>query len=170
MDKHLCEELLTAFAAENKRFAVTILRSCVVIGPNANNYVVRAFFKPILVGVLGYNPHLQFIHESDLARVLALMVMEPRPGVYNVAVAGALRYTRVARLAGRKVLFLPAFVAYPLVELTWKLGFQRESPSIGLNFIRYPIVLSTEKLTRETGFTPQYSAEEALLSYVRAHS
>ena len=165
-DKAMCEALVQEFARENPRVNVTILRSCVVMGPGADNFVTRAFFKPVLLGVRGYNPPLQFVHEDDLARLLRLFVMERCPGIFNVAGEGVITYSRMAHLSRRRLVFLPSAVAYPLTGMAWTLGIQKDSPASGLDFIRYPMVVSTGKLKRETGFRFSYTSEDALKAYL----
>ena len=165
-DKALCEGVVREFASENPQVSVTILRSCVVMGPGADNFVTRAFFRPLLLGVMGYDPPLQFVHEDDLAKILHLLIMEPRPGTFNVAGEGVIRYSRVAHLAESKLIFLPPLVAYPLTQMAWSLGVQKDAPAVGLDFIRYPIVISTGKLRKEIGFRFFYTSEEALMSYL----
>ena len=165
-DKALCEETVQDFTREHPEVNVTVLRSCVVMGPGADNFVTRAFFKPVLLGVTGYDPPLQFLHEDDLAKLLHLLIMEPHPGTYNVAGEGVVHYKRMARLSRRKLLSLPPAMAYPLAQMAWNLGIQKDSPASGLDFIRYPIFISTSKLKKETGFSFFYTSEEALMSYL----
>ena len=165
-DKALCEGEIRQFATKNPDVTVTILRSCVVMGPEADNYVTRSFFKPILLGVMGCDPPFQFVHEDDVAKLLHLFIMEPHSGIFNVAGEGVIHYKRMAHLCNRKLLFLPSAVAYPLTQLTWNLGIQKAAPSIGLDFVRYPITVSTDKLKRETGFDFSYTSEEALMAYL----
>ena len=140
-----------------------------VFGTHRNNYVADSFRKPLLVRIAGYDPPIQFIHESDLVKLLALLSTTPIPGTFNVAGNGTIRYSKFLKLMRSKAIVLPSFLAYPLVQLTWKLGLQKSSHSIGLNFIRYPIILSTDKLKQATKFEFQYSSEEAVLAYINSH-
>jgi UDP-glucose 4-epimerase len=165
-DKALCEGMVQEFASQTPSTCVTVLRSCVVMGPNAGNYVTEAFFKPVLLGIRGYDPPMQFVHEEDLARLLHHLVLRPTPGTFNVAGEGVIHYSRVARLSHRRLIFLPYMVASPLTQAAWKLGLQKDSPAAGLDFVRYPIVLSTEKLKKEMGFRFHCTSEEALTSYL----
>ena len=165
-DKALCEEAVQSFAQENPSVSVTSLRSCVVMGPGADNYVTRAFFKPVLLGVMGYDPPLQFVHEDDLSKLLHLLIVTPHAGIFNVAGDGIVRYSQMARLAQRRLIFLPSPMAYFLVQLAWKMGIQKDAPSAGLDFVRYPMLLSTSKLKHETGFSFFYTSEEALTAFL----
>ena len=46
------------------------------------------------------------------------------------------------------------------------MGIQKESPSAGLNFVRHPIIMSTAKLKRDTGYKFTYTSTDALMSYL----
>ena len=168
-DKALSENLIQEFARDNPTVHCTVLRCCVILGPGADNRVAQAFFKPILLGVAGHDPPWQFVHEEDLARLLNLLVMNPHPGIFNVAGEGVVYYSKIAKLAGRKLVRLPPKLAYFLARITWNLGMQKESPARGLDFVRYPLVLSTGKLKKETGFRFKYSSEEALTSFLASN-
>ncbi len=160
------DALLRECVAREPRLKATVLRCCVVMGPTASNFVTQALFKPFLVRAAGADPPMQFVHEDDVGRLLCQMVMQPRPGVYNVAGEGTVSYSEVSRLAGIRCLPVPAGVLYPLTQLAWKLGIQKDSPAVGLDLVRYPVVVSTQRLKEATGFRFQHTSREALLSFV----
>ena len=81
---------------------------------------------------------------------------------------GELRYSEVAGLVGKKLLRLPDGLLKFLIRMSWALHLQSESPASGLEFVKYPPVVSTDKLVKETGFRFHYSTEEALSSFVSA--
>lgn len=164
--KLLCEEAIRRFSKETPSTRVTVLRACVVMGPNARNYITQAFDKPVLVAACGSDPHMQFVHESDVARLITQLIREPHPGIYNVAGERTVRWSRMVEMSRRPMIRLPAQVLYPLTEVAWRLGLQKESPAVGLDFIRYPLIVSTGKLKGVTGFRFQYTSEEAVRSYM----
>ena len=166
MDKARGEELIARFATENPRVGVTVLRSCVVLGPTSGNRVASSLFRPVLLGVWGEDPPWQFVHEDDLANVLALTVTHPRPGTYNVAGNGVISYSELVRTAGARLFKLNSGLAYAATHLSWKFGMQKEAPAGALDFVRYPIVMSTGRLRKETGFRFRYTSREALDSYL----
>ena len=166
LDKARSEELIAQFVATTPQVGVTTLRSCVVLGPTSGNHAASALFRKVLLGVWGEDPPWQFIHEDDLASVLALAVIDPRPGIYNVAGYGVVPFSEVARSTGAKLLKLSPSLAYTAAHLSWKFGLQKEAPARGLDFLRYPMVLSTGRVRREMGFHPQYSSREALSEFI----
>ena len=167
-DKADSERLLQGYAEAHPDTVVSILRSCVVMGPSASNSITSSLFKPVLVGLRGYDPPMQFVHEDDVVELLWRFVAEPHPGIFNVAGPGTVRWSELARMARKWLIWLPPTVAYPLTQFAWWLRLQNDSPAVGLDWIRYPWMVSTERLKRETGFQFQHTGEEALRSYLES--
>ena len=165
-DKALGEEAIGQFVGATPQVEATILRCCVVLGPSQGNPAAGALRKRLLLGVWREDPPWQFVHEDDLAALLSLAVINPKPGIYNVAGSGVVPYSEVARNMGAKLVKLSPRMAYAAADLGWRLGVQREARSRALDFTRYPIVMSTGRLRKETGFRFRYSARDALTSYV----
>ncbi len=166
-DKAACEALFQAFAEEHPQACVSILRGCVVMGPNAANFITAALDKPVLIGVRGDDPEMQFVHEDDLAEVLLRFAAESHAGVYNVAGAGSVRWSEAVSLAGKRLIRFSAPLAYGLTGLAWRTRAQSDSPSAGLGFVRWPWTVSTEKLTAETGYAFRHTSRDALEAYLR---
>ena len=167
-DKFLSEQMINEFAAEHPEIKVTVLRPCVVLGPNADNKITRAFFRPWLLAVQDCNPPLQFLYEDDLARVLTIIIQQGIAGVFNVAGEGVVFYREVAEIIKSKLIELPAFLGYPLIRLTWRLHLQRSSTTAALDLVRYPIVLSTSKLRHTTGYRFWHTSGDALESFTNS--
>ena len=167
-DKFLSEQMIQEFAEKHPEIKVTVLRSCVVLGPNADNSFTRDFFRPWLVAVQDYNPPLQFLYEDDLTRVLTIIIKQGIPGVFNIAGEGVVFYREVAEIIKSKLIELPAFLGYPLVRLSWRLRLQRHSTPAGLDLVRYPIVLSTSKLRHITGYRFWHTSRDALESFTNS--
>lgn len=167
-DKFVSEELIREFAQKHRDLKVTILRPCIVLGPTAQNSVNRWLFRRVLLGVLGYNPPLQFLYEDDLARVLAIVIAREVPGAFNVAGEGVVFYRELATIIKSRLLSLPAFLAYPAAQLSWNLGLQRELTASGLHFVRYPTVMDTSNLRRTLGYRFWHTSLETLTSFTNS--
>jgi UDP-glucose 4-epimerase len=166
-DKARTEQILRDFGTSDRNVTLTILRSCPVIGPNAIGSAPTIMFKPlVMVGVSRLDPPMQFVHEDDLIKVIETLLAQKRGGVFNVAGNGELEYSEVARMVGKKLLMLPDGLLKFIIRLSWALHLQNESPVSGLEFVKYPPVVSTDKLAREAGFRFKYSTEDALSSFV----
>ena len=161
------ERMLKDFATAHREVCLTILRSCPVIGPNADNWIARLImFKPIMIRIAGYDPPMQFVHEDDLVELIITLLSQKKAGIFNVAGDGETRCSEIIRLSGRKTITLPERPLRFLMNLSWALRLQRESPASGLEFIKYPPLVSTEKLKREVGFQFNYSSKAAVASFI----
>ncbi len=169
-DKAEVERMFQDFARTHPEVKVSILRSCPVLGPNAQGSVATPMFRSPMIKVSRFDPFLQFVHEDDLARLIVQLLLQPVAGVFNVAGEGELKYSEVASLLGAKSLSLPGWLLSGLMKFSWGLHLQEQSPPEGLKFIKYPPLVSTEKLKRETGFQFHYSSREALLSFLQPTS
>ena len=54
-------------------------------------------------------------------------------------------------------------------QLAWWLRVQKDSPGIGLDWVRYPWLVSTARLEGELGYRSKHTSEQALRSYLRAN-
>ena len=167
-DKHLCELALDEFTQAQADIKVTILRSCIVLGHGTDNFVTKAFFRPWLLGVLDDNPALQFVYDDDLARVMSIIIQKEISGTFNVAGDGVVYYREMAKIIKSKLINLPPFLAYPLVQLSWELRLQRDATSRGLDLVRWPIVMGTGKLHKATGYRFWHTALDALTAFANS--
>lgn len=167
-DKVAAESSLFDFAARNPEVAVTILRACPVMGPNANNFIANSFRKPILPAIGSTDPPMQFLHEDDLVLTLArCLKLRPR-GVYNLAGDGTIRWSEMVSMMECPLIRLPAPAWYFLTSAAWYLGLQSDSPACGLDFIRHRWTASTEKIKAALGIELRHTSRSAWQSYANA--
>lgn len=167
-DKTRSEALLNEFTLQHIKPSITILRAPPVMGVNANNFVSRAFSKRFLVGFNGYDPVMQFLHEDDLTEIMRICLAKRTcSGIYNVTGDGIIRWSEVAEIFGRKIINLPVPVLYSLTKITWNLRMQSDSPSCGLDFIRYRWTTIASKIKEKMGFQFRYSSREACEAFAR---
>ena len=165
VDKVEAERLIGEFPASTGSQAL-VLRCCPVIGPRADNFIARAFLKPVLVAVRGSDPLMQFIHEDDMVSCLVRCTLDTVAGVFNVAGEGAIRWSEMAATLGRRLVALPAVLLYPATQASWALHLQSDSPASGLDFIRYPWNVDTAKIETELGYQTRYTSRQAWEAYV----
>lgn len=167
-DKVEAERMLMDFAASHRDVCLTILRSCPVIGPNAGMSVITLMFKPVTIQVAGYDPPMQFVHEDDLVEIIVTFLNQKKAGIFNIAGDAEVRYSQIASLCGRRIMAFPERLLRLLMGFLWALHLQSESPASGLEFIKYPPIMSTEKIKSELGFQFRYSSKEAVASFLSA--
>lgn len=165
-DKFQAESLLAEYAACYPEVSVAILRACPILGATADNFIAESFTQRALVALKGCDPPMQFLHERDAARIIADCLFKGVHGIYNIAGRDAIRWSEMADLAGRRLIRLPAPLLYRLAALGWTLRLQSSSPACGLNFIRYPWLVSAQKLAEEHGIAPEYTAREAWQAFI----
>ena len=165
-DKAIVERQYRDHGDKHQDVQVSILRGCVVMGPMVDNFITQALRKPLLIAIQQNDPRMQFVHEEDLIEILWRFVDEPHPGTFNIAGPGTVTWSEVAKMAHKPLLRLPAPFAYGLVNLAWRLRFQNETPGVGLNYIRWPWIVSTDRIEKELGFTFKHSSRTAVESYL----
>jgi UDP-glucose 4-epimerase len=158
------------WALENPDAVMTIVRPSIVFGPSVDNYIVRAFgnnpFVPILDGV---DEEFQLVHEDDVVSALIALLDGKHGGAFNLAGDGLLTWGRAAEIVGKKTRNLSLKNMKRFNNMMWKLHVPRtEAPAGNLDFIRYPWVVSTEKLKSTAGWQPKYDTLETFKITMRA--
>jgi UDP-glucose 4-epimerase len=169
-DKADMDRVCQLWAAEHSDRVMTIVRPCIVFGPNVKNYIVRSWesqpFFPYLDGV---DTNMQLIHEDDLVAGLVALLDKKEAGAFNFAGDGTMTWRQGAEMIGTKTRRMSFRLAYAIAKWSWRLRLPRtEAPPGNLHFIRYPWVVSNEKLKTATGWEPQYDTLETFEITMRA--
>jgi UDP-glucose 4-epimerase len=166
-DKIKVEKLLRDFSLAHPDIRSTVLRTVPVIGPRAAHTISTVMMQlPCMMRLRGYDPPMQFVHEDDVVNLVQSLVVRPVPGVFNVAGSGEIKYSEIARLAGKKMMVIPEKMVRPLLSFSWKLRLQSQSPPVGLEFIKYPPLVNTAALESAVNFHFRYSTSEAVASFL----
>jgi UDP-glucose 4-epimerase len=165
------DRICQLWALENPDAVMTIVRPSIVFGPSVDNYIVRAFgsqpFVPLLDGV---DQEFQLVHEDDVVSALIALVDGKHPGAFNLAGDGLLTWGRAAELIGKKTRNISLKNMKRFSGALWKLHVPRsEAPAGNLDFIRYPWVVSTEKLKSTAEWEPKYDTLETFKITMRAN-
>ena len=164
------EQLVIGHGEAHPECAVSVLRGCVVMGPGADNFITESLGMKFLPVPLGTNPDMQFLHVSDYAAAIEAVFRMRVSGVYNIAGSGTVTWREMVRTAGARPVPTPTLLLKGAVSFSWKLGLQQRSSSAGLAFIRYPWLVSTEKIEGELGWKPERSSREALDSWASSRT
>ena len=164
-DKAAAERLIADFAASRPDFSAVVLRACPALGPSADNFIASAFSKPFLVGARGHDPQMQLVHEDDLAEAMCRCLLDRVSGTYNLSGDGLIRWSEMARMFGRRVLWMPGPLLRFLVGASWALRLQGDSPPSGLDFITHSWAASNDRARRELGIRPRHTSREAWAAF-----
>jgi UDP-glucose 4-epimerase len=148
------------FADRHPHVTVTVLRFANGLGPALRTSMTELLGLPVVPGILGFDPRLQFIHEDDLAGCLEHAVRHDLPGVYNGAADGVLALGEVADLLGKPLLpLLPPWGTSLAVGTLRRLGLRIGPETLGQ--LRYGRGLDNRAL-KATGFRYRYTSRETV--------
>ena len=125
----------------------------------ASNYLR---LDPILT-LLGFDPMVQTIHESDVVRAIELALVRGKRGIFNVAGPEPLPLSRISKILGRAHIPVPYSVAKMTLRRLWSLRLS-SFPVPELDHIRYVCMVDDARARRELGFAPSRSIEETVRS------
>jgi UDP-glucose 4-epimerase len=168
-DKTESDRLCQLWAAAHPDRVTTIVRPCIVFGPNVNNSLVRLWTKQAFFVDSGQldNP-IQFLHEDDLVEAAVALLLGRHGGAFNVAGDGEMTQRECAETIGVPIRRMPVRAYRKLAAAAWRARLS-ESPPGQVEFALHPWIVSTEKLKRTTGWRPRYGTRETFDLTMRAH-
>src|SRR2546421_4388171 len=100
-DKTECDRLCQLWALRHPDRVMTIVRPCIVFGPNVDNYIVRAWTKqPFFADLGGPDQPVQFAHEDDVVEALMVLLEGRHAGAFNLAGDGTMTWRECAEGIG----------------------------------------------------------------------
>jgi UDP-glucose 4-epimerase len=160
------ERLLAEWRIRHPDTEVTVLRPCWTMGPGVWNRVARYFSLPVVPMVLGYDPLIQFVHEEDCLHAFERATREPHPGVFNVVGRGVAPVSTLLRLAGKRILPLPAPILYRMAYYPSQ-AQTGDPPAAFYDYLRWLWVADGMRGFAAFG-EPVYTTKEAWISFVSA--
>ncbi len=157
------EDYVRAFDRRGRDVTVTILRLANQVGPTVSNPLTRYFELPTCPTVLGFDPRLQFLHESDTERVLERAVLgRPTRGTFNIAGDGVVLLSQAIRIAAKPQLPIPEPLVGVVAELLRRtLDFSPEQ----VRFLQFGRVADTTAARERLGFVPKWSSPDAFRDF-----
>jgi UDP-glucose 4-epimerase len=145
---------------------LTNLRFASIVGPTADTPMTRFLSRTWAPSLMGFDPMMQIIHEDDVVAALLHAVDSDVPGMFNVAAHEVLPLSTIRGLVGK----LPLSVFHPVanwgVTLMGIYGRRlKHYLPIEPSYLRYPWVGDLTRMEEELGFTPRYTADEALRDF-----
>ena len=103
------ESFVRDFAEDNPRVDVTTLRFANVLGGDVESPLMRALRMRFTPQVFGFDPRLQFVHETDVVNALLHATIHRVAGIFNVAGDGCLPWSEACAIVGRMRFPLPPY-------------------------------------------------------------
>jgi UDP-glucose 4-epimerase len=167
-DKAESDRIVQLWALQHPDVVTTIVRPCIVYGPNVDNYLVRLWSKaPVVVDTGNIGSDVQFVHEDDVVEAISRLLLGRHAGQFNLAADGLMTRRECADLLDTRVIRLPVWLYRALAKVYWRLRLS-EAPAGGVDFELYPWILSNEKVKKTLDWTPRYSSRETFEIAMRA--
>ena len=169
-DKTESDRLCQLWAKDHPDRVMTIVRPCIVFGPNVDNYIVRLWTKQPFAVEAGGNldQRIQFVHEDDVVEAVTALLLGRHAGAFNVAGGGDMATRECAEIIGSPIRKMPLRAYRALARTMWAAHLS-EAPPGQIAFGIYPWIVSTEKLERTTGWRPAHTSRETFEITMRAH-
>jgi UDP-glucose 4-epimerase len=167
-DKTESDRIVQLWALQHPDVITTIVRPCIVYGPNVDNYLVRLWSKaPVVVDTGTMDSHTQFVHEDDVVEAISRLLLGRHAGQFNLSPDGLMTRRECAELLDTRVIRLPVWLYRALAKAYWRLRLS-EVPVGAIDFELYPWIVSNEKLKKTLDWKPRYTSRETFEIAMRA--
>jgi UDP-glucose 4-epimerase len=167
-DKTESDRIVQLWALQHPDVITTIVRPCIVYGPNVDNYLVRLWSDaPAIADVGNLDSHAQFVHEDDVVEAISRLLLGKHAGQFNLAPDGLMTRRECAELLDTRVIKMPVWLYRALAKIAWRLR-RSEAPAGGIDFELYPWILSNEKVKTTLDWAPRHTSRETFLIAMRA--
>jgi UDP-glucose 4-epimerase len=154
--------LAQSFFWKHPKVETVILRPVHILG-TVRNAASNFLRLPTIPTLLGYDPMVQVIHESDVVHAIECALRPGIRGIFNVAGPEPLPLSRILRILGRRRVPVPYSLAKAMLQRLWSLRLTSFPPP-ELDHIRYVCMVDDARARTVLGFTHEIGIEEAVLS------
>lgn len=165
-DKIEAERLFSEYAERNPRTTISILRTCLIMGPNAENLATKMlsnFFVPVIAG---FNPLLQIIHQHDAVRAFKIFCDNDYHGIFNITGRGVMPLLTAIHLLGNIPVPVPEPLFNSVAGSLYSFNLSSMPQPMG-PYLKYSFLASGEKAKKVAGYSATYSIKEVIEDFYR---
>jgi len=158
------EGYVRGFARRRPDVRVTTLRTASALGSSLNTPLTAYFKLPVIPTALGFDPRMQFLHDTDLIDVIEHATLSDIAGTFNVAGDGVMMLSQAIRRLGRPALPMPSFAMASFgsaMRQARLADFSREQ----IAFLTYGRGVDTTRMREVLGFHPSRTTEETFAEF-----
>lgn len=163
------EGYVRGFSRRRPDVRVTMLRPANVVGGGVVSPLTSYFRLPVIPTILGFDPRLQFLHESDLIRLMVHSVHAEAHGTFNVAGDGVIMLSQAIRRLGKPSVPMPTLAVGSLGNVLRSARMADFSPE-QLTFLTYGRGIDTTRMREVLDFEPDLTTPEAFAEFARSMS
>jgi UDP-glucose 4-epimerase len=159
-DVNEVEGYVRGFARRRPDVRTTTLRTAPALGPGLNTPTAAYFRLPVIPTVLGFDPRMQFLNDTDLIDAIEHATLADIAGTFNIAGDGVMMLSQAIRRLGRPAMPMPGFAvgAFGSVMRQARVAdFSREQVA----FLAYGRGVETTRMREVLGFGPSRTTEQA---------
>jgi UDP-glucose 4-epimerase len=167
-DKTESDRIVQLWALQHPDVITTIVRPCIVFGPNVDNYLVRLWTKqPFAVDAGNLDGAIQFVHEDDVVDAISRLLLGRHAGQFNLSPDGLMTLRECAEVLDTPIRKMPERVYRGIARVLWRVRAS-EAPPGQIDFAMYPWIVSNEKLKQTLDWTPKHTSRETFDITMRA--
>ncbi len=160
------ESYVRDFARDNPHVSLSLLRFCNVIGPDITTPLISALRLPFVPKVAGFDPRFQLVHEDDVVAAILFALSEQLAGIFNVAGDGALPWSEIMAIAGKRGIPMPPMGITTATAPLRRLGLVDLAPEL-IDLLKYGRGLDNRRF-KQVGFRYQHTTAGAVEAFVEA--
>ncbi|MEA2406957.1 MAG: UDP-glucose 4-epimerase, partial [Thermoleophilaceae bacterium] len=119
-DKTESDRIVQLWALQHPDVITTIVRPCIVFGPNVDNYLLRLWTKqPFAVDAGNLDGAIQFVHEDDVVDAISQLLLGRHAGQFNLSPDGLMTLRECAEALETPIRKLPVRLYRALGKALW---------------------------------------------------
>lgn len=160
--------MMQSFFWKQPQTETIILRPCHIVGAHLRNAPSRYLRLDTIPTILGFDPMIQLIHETDLVNAIILSLKSTVRGIFNLAGGDVAPLSRIIKTLERPSIPLPETVLRILAASTF---FSRRSsfPLGEIDHLKYSCIIDDRRARETLHFKPKKKTTAILAEMKKAY-